>query len=106
VPAIPVWVVGTVPPAGETAAETVYDVAPVAPVQPTVMVVRPYALVVGAVTASGNVNTAAVVTEPPAPLALIDWIVNVYDVPAVRPVNVAATVGAVIVWVARPAHDT
>ena len=83
-----------------------YDVAPVAPVQPTVMVVRPYALVVGAVTAAGNVNTAAVVTEPPAPLALIDWIVNVYDVPAVRPVNVAATVGAVIVWVARPAHDT
>lgn len=74
-----------------------YNVAPVALVHPTVIVVRPYALVVGAVTASGSVKTAAVVTEPPAPDALIDWIVNVYDVPAVRPVNVAVTVGAVIV---------
>jgi hypothetical protein len=70
------------------------------------MVVRPYALVVGIVTAAGSVNTAAVVTEPPPPLALIDWIVNVYDVPAVRPVNVVVTVGAVIVWVTRPGHDT
>jgi len=50
----------------------VYDVAPVAPVHPTVMVVRPYALVVGDVTAAGNVNTADVVTEPPPPDALMD----------------------------------
>jgi hypothetical protein len=92
-----VWVVGTVPPTGDTAAETEYDVAPVVPVHPTDMVVRPYALVVGVVTAAGNVNTAAVVTEPPPPLALTAWIVNVYDVPAVNPVNVAVTVGAVIV---------
>lgn len=31
---------------------------------------------------------------------------NVYDVPAVRPVNVAEVVGAVIVWVVRPGHVT
>jgi hypothetical protein len=70
------------------------------------MPVSVYALVVGAVTASGKVNTAAVTTEPPAPLALVDWIVNVYDVPAGKLVNVAETVGAVIVWVVRPGHDT
>ena len=84
-----------------------YDVAPVAPVHPTIMVVRSYALVVGTVTAGGNVNTAAVVTEPPGPLALTAWIVNVYDVPAVNPVvNVAVTVGAVMFWVVRPGHVT
>jgi hypothetical protein len=97
VPAIPVWVAGTFPPTGETAAETVYDVALVAPVHPTVMPVSVYPLVVGAVTAAGKVYTADVTTDPPAPLSLIDWIVNVYDVPAVRPVNVAATVDVVII---------
>jgi hypothetical protein len=70
------------------------------------MPVSVYPLVVGDVTAAGNVYTADVTTDPPPPLSLMDWIVNVYDVPAVRPVNVAVTVGAVIVWVVRPGHDT
>lgn len=80
--------------------------APVAPVHPTVMVVSPYALVVGDVTAAGNVNTTAVTTDPPPPDALNVLIVNVYDVPAVNPVNVAEEVPTGMFWVIRPGHET